>query len=581
MLLTDKSISKKISISNDSLVNLTNKQLIEPTVADTIVQMLTGLGVRQAFGIGGGAIAPMWEALERSSIEVLNFRHEGGSTFAAIEAYFASGSPVAIFTTTGPGIMNTLIGVAAAKYDGAKLILISACTSEKSKGKWAFQETSLNTMPEEIFTRGKLFHFAQRINSSNELPEIAKQLAIGFSQPDGFVAHISLSSEVQTSNGCHILPNKSKLPLFTPASNTIDQVSKLLSTESFAIWVGFGARNAAKEILQLAELTGAAVMSSPRGKGIFPENHPQYLGVTGFAGHNSVLEYMKSTPPQRILVLGTRLGEFTSFWNPEMIPPKGFIHVDVDPKVPGVAYPKADTFPVIADVKEFLNILLGKLSINRNNSPVPLPAKFQNFTLQEENSNSDKGAVRPQVLMKAIQKIIVEASNAIIIAEAGNSFAWTTHYLKFSKNKRWRVSTGYGAIGHATTGVLGAAIANAGKAVAVVGDGAMLMNNEINTAVQYKIPAVWIVLNDARYNMCYQGNNARGYTSINTKFSANDFVMYARSMGADGICVNKESELETALILAMNSRVPFVIDVIIDHTEQAPIGKRISSLMQQ
>jgi acetolactate synthase-1/2/3 large subunit len=136
-------------------------------------------------------------------------------------------------------------------------------------------------------------------------------------------------------------------------------------------------------------------------------------------------------------------------------------------------------------------------------------------------------------------------------------------------------------MGHATTGVLGAAIANAGKAVAVVGDGAMLMNNEINTAVQYKIPAVWIVLNDAHYNMCYQGNNARGYTSINTKFFANDFVMYARSMGADGICVNKECELETALILAMNSRVPFVIDVIIDHTEQAPIGKRISSLMQQ
>jgi acetolactate synthase I/II/III large subunit len=579
MLLTDKVIFNQKYNQINSLVNPTNKQLIELTVADSIVQILTGLGVRHAFGIGGGAIAPMWEALEQSSIDVLHFRHEAGAAFAAMEAYFANNSPVAIFTTTGPGIINALTGIAAARYDGAKVILISACTSERNEGKWAFQETSLNTMPKELFSNGKLFNYAHRINSSNELPEIAQQLAIGFSKPGGFVAHLSISSEVQTSNGCHIFPDKSKLPLFIPDDKVINQVSKILSTESFAIWVGFGARDAAKEILQLAERTGAAVMSSPRGKGIFPENHPQYLGVTGFAGHDSVLEYMKSTPPERILVLGTRLGEFTSFWNPVMIPPKGFIHVDVDSQVPGVAYPNANTFPVIDDIKQFLSILLGKLSIRQNNSPVQ--SKFQNFTLQEENSNSYKGLVRPQVLMNAIQKIIVEASNAIVIAEAGNSFAWTTHHLKFSEIKRWRVSTGFGAMGHATTGVLGAAIANAGKAVAVVGDGAMLMNNEINTAVQYNIPAVWIVLNDSNYNMCSQGMKKLGYGSANTQISPTDFVMLARSMGADGICVDNEFQLETALLKAMNSTIPLVIDVKINPSETAPIGKRLFSLMKQ
>jgi acetolactate synthase I/II/III large subunit len=579
MLLTDKVISNQKSNQTNSLVNPRNQQLIEPTVANSIVQILTGLGVCHAFGIGGGAIASMWEALEQSSIDVLHFRHEAGAAFAAMEAYFANNSPVAIFTTTGPGIINALTGIAAARYDGAKVILISACTSERNEGKWAFQETSLNTMPEELFSNGKLFNYAHRINSSNELPEIAQQLAIGFSKPGGFVAHLSISSEVQTSNGCHIFPDKSKLPLFIPDDKVINQVSKILSTESFAIWVGFGARDAAKEILQLAERTGAAVMSSPRGKGIFPENHPQYLGVTGFAGHDSVLEYMKSTPPQRILVLGTRLGEFTSFWNPVMIPPKGFIHVDVDSQVPGVAYPNANTFPVIDDIKQFLSILLGKLSIRQNNSPVQ--SKFQNLTFQEENSNSYKGLVRPQVLMNAIQKIIVEASNAIVIAEAGNSFAWTTHHLKFSEKKRWRVSTGFGAMGHATTGVLGAAIANGGKAIAVVGDGAMLMNNEINTAVQYNIPAVWIVLNDSSYNMCSQGMKKLGYGSANTQISSTDFVMLARSMGANGICVDNESQLETALLKAMNSTIPLVIDVKINPSETAPIGKRLFSLMKQ
>jgi acetolactate synthase I/II/III large subunit len=581
MLLTDKAFLNKVSGLKNSLINPTNKQLIEPTVADSIVQMLIGLGVSHAFGIGGAAIAPMWEALEQSSIEVLHFRHEAGAVFAAMEAYFANNSPVAVFTTTGPGIMNALAGIAAARYDGAKIILISACTSKTNEGKWAFQETSFKTMPEEFFTHGKLFHFAQRIESSNKLPEIAQQLTTGFSQAGGFVAHLSISSEVQTSNGCHTFPAQSNLPLFIPEGNTINQVTKLLSTESFAIWIGFGARDAAKEILQLAERTGASVMSSPRGKGIFPENHPQYLGVTGFAGHNSVLEYMKTTPPQRILVLGTRLGEFTSFWNPIMIPPKGFVHVDVNSQVPGVAYPNANTFPVIADIKQFLSILLEKLLIKQNNSAIQLPTKFQNFTLQEGNSNSYKGLVRPQVLMSVIQKIIVEDTNAIVIAEAGNSFAWTTHHLKFSEIQRWRVSTGFGAMGHASTGVLGAAIANSAKAVAVVGDGAMLMNNEINTAVQYNIPVVWIVLNDSSYGMCGQGAKTIGYTGIKTQVAPTNFVMLARSMGADGISVKNESELKAAISKAMNSQIPFVVDVIIDPSEIAPTSSRNNSLIQQ
>ncbi len=586
MLLTDKVIFNQKSNQLNSLINPTNKQLIEPTVADSIVQILTGLGVHHAFGVGGGAIAPVWEALEKSSIDVLHFRHEAGAAFAAMEAYFANNSPVAIFTTTGPGIINALTGIAAARWEGAKVILISACTPENKQGKWAFQETSLNTMPEEIFTNGSLFHYARRIKSSDELAEIAQQLAVGFSKPGGFVAHLSIPTDVQTHNSCHVFPDKSKLPLFIPDDKVINQVSEILSTESFAIWVGFGARDAAKEILQLAERTGAAVMSSPRGKGIFPENHPQYLGVTGFAGHDSVLEYMKSTPPQRILVLGTRLGEFTSFWNPLMIPPKGFIHVDIDPQVPGVAYPEVNTIPVISDINIFVSMLLQKLS---HTATYELPKKqtkfpaqhYQHPILPKWNETSYTGLVRPKILMNEIQEAIVEGSNSIVLTDAGNCLSWATHYLKFNQPNRWRGSTGFGSMGYATTGVVGATLASATKAVVIVGDGAMLMNNEINTAVQYNIPAVWIVLNDASYGMCAQGTKKQGYTNIKTEIAPTNFVMLARSMGADGICVENESQLKTAILKAMKSKLPFVIDVKINPEELAPIGMRIDSLIQQ
>ncbi|MBR8835317.1 MAG: thiamine pyrophosphate-binding protein [Stigonema ocellatum SAG 48.90 = DSM 106950] len=586
MLLTKESLFKNNSSQCDNPPKGTNKETIQLTVVDSIVEMLKALEVRHAFGIGGGAIAPLWAALEQSTIQVLHFRHEAGAVFAAIEAYFANNSPVVVFTTTGPGITNALTGILSARCEGAKVILLSASTPAKLQGRCVVRETNIKTMPEEIFTPGTLFHYAKCIKSGDELPEIAHQLAVGLSRPGSFVAHITVPTDIQTSTGCNATVSKPLSPLLIPSKKITTKAVELLSCAPFAIWVGFGARDAAEEILQLAENTGVAVMSSPRGKGIFPENHPQFVGVTGFAGHQSVLEYMQSTPPERILVLGTRLGEFTSFWNPVMIPPKGFIHVDIDPFVSGAAYPTADTFPICAVIKPFLRVLLEKLPKKLTWSSVP-SLSHPHLTPQnhqgsyDKQRQPDKDLVRPSVLMNTIQEVIVEGSDAIVIAEAGNSLAWTTHYLKFDQTRRWRVSTSFASMGHATTGVLGAALTSGSKAVAIVGDGAMLMNNEINTAVQYNIPVVWIVLNDACYNMCAQGLEKIGYSGVNTQFPPTDFVMFARSMGADGICVETESQLKTALSKAIHSKVPFVVDVKINPAQPAPIGTRLSSLITQ
>lgn len=136
-------------------------------------------------------------------------------------------------------------------------------------------------------------------------------------------------------------------------------------------------------------------------------------------------------------------------------------------------------------------------------------------------------------------------------------------------------------MGHAATGVLGAALAQQGKAVALVGDGSMLMNNEVSTAVRYQIPAVWIVLNDARYNMCAQAMPSLGFEGMDTEIPQTDFVMLARGMGADGIHVETESDVQAALERALASLVPFVVDIAIDPSRRAPVGTRIQSLIEQ
>lgn len=579
-------VNLQASQHSDRLSLFASQPAASLTVSEALVKMLEALGVKYAFGILGGGIAPLGAKLQQSSIQVLHFRHESGAVFAAIESYFASGRPAVVFSTTGPGIANSLTGLFAARWEGAKVIFLSPSTSAPQRGRWAFQETSTYTMPSEIFSASpRLFHYATTLECGDELPEVVSRLSSGLARPGGFVAHLSIPTTIQTSalaELCHqgiatsLLPVNFSHSLPAPNKATIVKCLQLLLKKPFAIWVGFGARNAAEEIRALAEKTGAAVMCSPRGKGIFPEDRPQFLGVTGFAGHKSVLTYMQEQRPSYVLVLGTRLSEFTSFWNPAMIPSQGFLHVDIDPEAAGTAYPFTETFSIQSDIKLFVQSLLEHLP---DDLALTIPATLPQPE-EDAIAPSTNGLVRPQILMKAIQRVFVEESDAIVITEAGNSFAWGTHALRFT-TPRYRVSTGFGSMGQAVAGVLGAALAQNRQAVAIVGDGAMLMNSEISTAVQYQIPAVWIVLNDGRYNMVNQGMAMQGLLVEEAEIPQADFVAIARAMGADGIRVEKESDLQTALEKARKSTVPFIVDVLIDPNCPAPIGARIQSLISQ
>ena len=553
-----------------------------PKVAQAIVNIFQSLGIEYAFGVSGGAMAVLWSALG-NNLEVLHFRHESGAAFAATEAYFASQKPVVVFTTTAPGITNALTGLLAARGEGAKIILLSAYTSAPLRGRGAIQETSSYTLPTSLFSNGSLFDKATVMENPHQLPQIASRLGRGLAQPRGFIAHISIPTDIQNTAFNLPLP---ELPatsnVRSPSPQTIDRCLKLLQEKTFAIWLGFGARGAAQLVRELADKTGAAIIASPRAKGIFPESHPQFVGVTGMGGHNAVYDYLEEYAPYRILVLGTRLAEPTSFLNPSLVPKGGFIHVDLDPLVPGMAYPHVQTFAVEADIEKFLASLLSRLPANPSQdspklkrSPYPHPLSVKTLAPRAE------GLIRPQFLMQSIQQIIVEDTNAIVLAESGNSFTWATHYLRFNTPNRYRVSTGVGSMGHAVTGVVGAALASKNKAVAIVGDGAMLMNSEVNTAVKYSIPAVWIVLNDGRYNMCHQGMATLGLTGGDAIFPQVNFALLARSLGADGIQIEREEDLAIALQKALKSTEPFIVDVLIDPSIVAPSGGRNRTLKTQ
>lgn len=555
------------------------------TVAEGLASSLRGMGVVHALGVCGGAQALLWAAFSKH-LDVLHFRHESGAAFAATEAHFSSGRPVVVFTTTGPGITNVLTGTLAARTEGAKLILVTAYASAPMRGRGGIQETSSYTMPSSgIFEAGAWFDDAVVLETPEQLPQVLRRVAAGLQRPGAYVAHISIPNAVQGAPLVQPLPKLSVQTLpSVPGATTrpgvnraaVAHCAKLLAAEPFVIWAGFGARDAAPALFALAERAGAPVMCSPRAKGVFPEDHPLFIGVTGMGGHTAAaVAYVQDFAPRRVLVLGTRLGEPTSFWNPGLVPEGGFIHVDIDPSVPGVAYPHAETYAVQADVGDFLADLLDAWPAASSKDAAPsLPRPHPSHP-----APGGSGRVRPSALMSAIQRTVVDGTDAVVLAESGNSFTWATNYLRFAQPGRYRVSTNVGSMGHAATGVLGAALGRGGKAVAIVGDGAMLMNMEVNTAAKQNLPVVWIILNDGRYNMCYQGMAALDMAGhADATFPATDFAMLAHAMGATGARVESEDELEAGLAQALAASGPFVLDVLIDADQVAPTNGRNEGL---
>jgi thiamine pyrophosphate-dependent acetolactate synthase large subunit-like protein len=542
-----------------------------------LVDSFYRLGLRSAFGVSGGAMASLWDALSSSPIAVYHFRHETGAAFAAIEAGFASDRPTLLFTTTGPGLTNALTGIVAAREEGARVIVVSAHTSASSRGRFSIQETSRHTLPASLYDDGRPFHFATVVDDPAALATIERALAGGLQRRSGFVAHLALDTAVQRAH----IPERPMPPLPNVAGGDLPRATQIaacveaLNDGPFAIWVGYGARDAGREIATLARRMRAPVMCSPRGKGIFPEDDPLFVGVTGLAGHASVLRYLEECPPRRVLALGSRLGEATSFWDRRFVAPEGFVHIDVDPDVPGLSFPSAPTLPVVGDIAATLRAVLPHLRPSRDVVATNLPRP----RIDRRHPRGD-GLVRPEALMDALQDWVVDRSTAIVLSEAGNSFLWTTHRLRFADAHRYRASTGFGAMGHAAAGVVGAALATGRRAVAVVGDGALLMTNEINSAVKFGARAVWVVLNDGRYGMCAQGMATLGL-SADADIPQVDFVAFARAQGARARRVDHESQLDGAFAEAMTADGPFVIDVRIDPRCQAPASLRNAALAEK
>jgi acetolactate synthase-1/2/3 large subunit len=560
------------------------------SVSRALCDALLALGVTDAFGILGGGIAPFAAGMALTPMRFRSFRHEAGAGFAAIEAFHATGRPTMCVVTTGPGLANVINAAIAARVDGAKVLFISGATSRAQRGRGAVQETHDAVLSSDWYRPGPLFHHAALPETVDEVAHFVARLQVGFARPGGFVAHLALPWALQAELVQRSLtPPTWTLPSAPPSPAAIDACLEALRDESAVLWLGHGASSASTTLVQFAERASLPMICSPRGKGVVPETHRQLVGVSGAGGSAAVKAFVAATQPRRAVVVGSRLGEVTSFLTPSLMPSAGIVHVDIDDDAFGAAFPGTGGIGIVAESAPFADALLARAeqtdffaARSYGRERVLRAIDAARATVGPDDVIDTGDDVDPRVLMRAIQKQIVDGTDAVVMSEAGTSFTWCNAHLRFSTPGRYRTSAAWGSMGHFTSGAVGAALAGERRVVAVVGDGAMLMNNEINTAVQYKARVVWIVLNDAQLGLNEHGMRALGMAPVETQMPRVDFVGFARSQGADGCAVNTPAELERGLAAAMAATGPFVVDVRIARAVPSPVvADRIKSLRTQ
>lgn len=542
------------------------------SISHALASVLLEHGVTRVFGVTGGGIARFVSAAAETGLEIIHARHEGGAAFMASEASIASSVPGVIYTTSGPGLTNVLTGVIGGAWEGAQLIVVTGGTRRESVGRGAFQETGSRAIERMSLFPPSLPHHAVTINSSKDLDEVATLLELLTAQPGGFVVQVLIPNDVQSR---HYRKTPPKLRETAPLADepAFSETFAAIGQANTMLWVGFGARRSAAAVRQLAAHLQCPVMATPRGKGTFPERHPQYVGVTGFGGHPSVYQALERERPETIIVLGSRLGEFASYWQEHFSSRATLIHVDIDAEVFGQAFPEATTIGVQTNIETFVARTLTSL-------PQRLPHRLTPARVFEPpalTTNGTRGPIHPRDLFAAVQRHVVDNSQAILLAEAGNAFAWAGHTLAFD-TPRYRASTTFGSMGHASAGVVGVALHRRERTVAIVGDGAMLMNNELSTAAEHGAACLWIVLNDAAYGMIRHGMHAIGLRPVATSIPRVDFVAFAQAQGVPGRAVNDASQLDAALAHAMAQTGPYLLDINIDPTVVPPFEGRNDQL---
>lgn len=576
--------------------------------AEIIVDYLVREGVPYAFGMCGHGDIGLLDALydRQDEITTISVHHESVAGFMADAFFRVRHAPVATFTSCGPGSANLPVALGSALMDSSAFLAITGNVATTQFNRGPFQETGRHYQADFPSVVRPYVKRSFQATRPEQLPLMLRQAFAVMTQGRPGPAHLDVpldvfveSTDAETPDPVLWRHGVSAAAAASGADVTAC-LDLLVGAARPVIVAGHGVELAdgSAVLAELALELGIPVANTPLGKGVMDARSALSLGATG---RNGTYQANRATRnADVILALGTRFDDrSTSSWlhgYTYAIPPTRLIHVDIDPGEIGRNYPAA--LGVIADAGVFLGQLVAELR-RRRAAGDPDAARLapdwpQRAGWREAiagwaarwdahvapHRDSDAEPVRPERLLADLRRVLPD--DGILVADVGVHHNWIVQEFPAYAPRTVLQSWGFASMGFGVGGALGAKLAAPAQAVvAVVGDGGfMLMPSAVATAVEYQIPAVWVVWNNQGFVSIRDQQEAyfgAGRT-LATSFLHNatgdpytpDYAAMARAMGADGTLVKSPGDLAGALEAALSSGRPTVLDVHVDPYAKTP-----------
>jgi acetolactate synthase-1/2/3 large subunit len=537
------------------------------TGAQSLIRSLEHAGVDVMFGIPGGAILPAYDPIYDSKIRHILVRHEQGAGHAATGYAQATGRVGTCIATSGPGATNLVTPIADAQMDSVPMVAITGQVPSSAIGTDAFQEADIRGITMPITKHNYL------VTKAIDIPRaIAQAYHIAASGRPGAVL-VDVAKDALQERVNFQWPKDIDLPGYRdhsqPVSQSIKDAAALIAQSVRPVlYVGGGVikANGHKELLALAELVGAPVVTTLMARGAFPDSHRLHVGMPGM--HGTVAAVTSLQKADLLITLGARFDDRVTGKLSTFAPNAKVIHADIDPAEIGKNR-HADV-PVVGDVRLTMAQLLPALKAEFAKSQPDLTAWWKQVegwrtTYPVGYDMPNDGSLSPQYVIERLGKI--SDPDTIYTAGVGQHQMWASQFISYEKPRTWLNSGGLGTMGYAVPAAMGAKVGAPNTAVwAIDGDGCFQMTNqELVTCAINNIPIKVALINNESLGMVRQWqtlfyNQRYSNTDLHSK-RVPDFAKLAEAMGCVGLRCERPEDVDKTIeaAMAINDQ-PVVVD---------------------
>ena len=549
-----------------------------PTVAEAIIDLLVDLGVDTYFGIPGGpAISLFHRILLHPRARLIESRHETSAAFEAMGLWRATGRMAAVVVTAGPGVANAITGVAAAEAEGVPLLVLAGDVA--SDGRRFLQNLGADRGGGIERLVGGLSRAVRRVErpagASGQVLDAVRAATGARPGPAVVVVPVDRADLRTQPPRLRPAPSGDARPGVDPQS--IDWIADALAEARRPLIVlGHGCRAHAAAARRLVDAAGVPFMTTPQAKGLVSEHHPLSLRTSGMSASFWARRYCAGGPDVT-LVLGTDLDDVSTAGTPVVAEGGTLVHVDTDPTVLGRNV--ETTLALAIDVGVVCRALCERVTTRADLAPLRA-AKAESPFDEPGFADDASPSLAPHRVIADLER--AAAPEDRFVTDIGEHMLFALHYLTATNLQRFTIHLGLGSMGSGIGSAIGLALGDpTRRVICICGDGGMQMNGtEVLVALRHRLPVVYAVFNDARYNMVFHGYRLTHGREASWSTEPIDFALWARALGVPAARIERPGQITRARLDELTATGPAVLDIRQDRDVRIRGDGRIEALRQ-